>query len=42
MRVFTLSMMIAATALFIAGCSNTLDGAGEDIEHWGETVQETF
>ena len=27
---------------FVAGCANTLDGAGRDIEHAGEKVQQTF
>ncbi len=27
---------------FVAGCSNTFEGAGRDIEHAGEKVQDTF
>ncbi len=26
----------------VAGCSNTLEGAGRDIEKAGEKVQDTF
>lgn len=27
---------------FMAGCSNTLEGAGQDIEHAGKKIQDTF
>ncbi len=26
----------------LAGCSNTANGAGRDIENWGEWMQNTF
>lgn len=29
------------TAGLLAGCANTVDGAGQDIEQMGESVQET-
>lgn len=35
----TLSVLLGLT---LAGCSNTLDGAGRDIEHVGEKIQKTF
>lgn len=38
MTVFTLFAMLG----FLAGCSNTLNGAGQDIEKVGKKVQETF
>lgn len=28
--------------VLLAGCSNTLDGAGRDIEKAGQKVQQTF
>lgn len=36
-----LTCLFLATA-FIAGCANTFDGAGRDIEKAGEKIQETF
>ena len=39
-KVFTVILFL--TALVISGCSNTVDGAGRDLEGAGEWVQETF
>ncbi len=36
----TIIMIVAVMAL--AGCSNTFDGAGKDIEKAGQKIQETF
>lgn len=39
-RMMTLALLGLAT-LSTAACTNTLDGAGQDIERAGEKVQET-
>lgn len=31
-----------AALLFLGACSNTLDGAGRDIQHAGQKIQDTF
>lgn len=33
---------IILTGSLITGCTNTFNGAGRDIEHAGEWVQDTF
>lgn len=36
-------LVLAAIAVAgAAGCSNTVDGLGQDMEHAGEKIQETF
>lgn len=37
-----LPALILATGLALAGCSNTFNGAGKDIEHAGKTIQRNF
>jgi predicted small secreted protein len=32
----------ALSALALAGCSNTFDGAGRDIEKAGQNIQKNF
>jgi len=39
MKIMILSLM---TLMSLAACSNTLDGAGRDIEKAGQKVQKTF
>lgn len=34
--------LIALSALALAGCSNTFDGAGRDIEKAGQNIQRNF
>ena len=34
---FALMVMTGTSA-----CSNTFDGAGRDMENWGESIQRTF
>ncbi len=36
---FCLSIMVIG---LLSGCSNTAEGAGRDIEGWGQWMQETF
>lgn len=35
-------MVFGCLAVSLAGCSNTFDGAGRDMENMGEWVQDTF
>ena len=42
MRKLILFACFVTVAGFLAGCSNTLDGAGKDIERAGEKIQDTF
>ncbi len=35
-------LFILVALSVLAGCSNTLDGAGRDIEKAGEKIQNTF
>ncbi|MCB1592779.1 MAG: entericidin A/B family lipoprotein [Alphaproteobacteria bacterium] len=37
-------MMVCLFAMtgFVVGCSNTMEGAGRDIEKAGQKVQDTF
>lgn len=39
--VFTV-MIMACAVVSLSACSNTLDGAGRDIEKAGEKIQRTF
>ncbi len=36
------SVTVLCFALAVAGCSNTFDGVGRDLEKAGEKIQETF
>ena len=36
------SALAAAMIIGLAACSNTVDGAGRDIERAGEKIQQTF
>ena len=40
--VFFACAVCALSALALAGCSNTFDGAGRDIEKAGQTIQKKF
>ncbi len=42
MKKTTALIALMLAVLTVAGCSNTLNGAGEDIEHAGRTIQNTF
>jgi predicted small secreted protein len=42
MKKFLMIVSVLAMSGLVAGCANTLDGAGKDIEGAGEKVQETF
>lgn len=33
---------LLVVSAFVAGCSNTLDGAGRDISKAGDKISETF
>lgn len=35
-------LLFFCVAISLAGCANTLDGAGRDIERAGEKIQNTF
>jgi predicted small secreted protein len=37
----TLSLLMISS-VGLAGCTNTVDGAGQDIEGMGDWVQDTF
>lgn len=39
---FAILMLLVTTSLLLSGCGNTLNGAGRDLESWGQTLQETF
>ncbi|MCB1681003.1 MAG: entericidin A/B family lipoprotein [Rhodospirillales bacterium] len=40
-KVLMMVCLFAVTG-FVAGCSNTMEGAGRDIEKAGQKVQDTF
>ena len=42
MKLFNIVILSFTMGVFAAGCTNTLDGAGRDIEHAGEKIQDTF
>ncbi len=42
MKKVLMMVCLFTMAGFTAGCSNTFEGAGRDIEHAGEKVQDTF
>lgn len=42
MRIFVLCSVLFLTSLSLSACSNTLDGAGRDMEKAGRSIQETF
>ena len=39
---FAILSLLITTGLALSGCGNTLNGAGRDLESWGQTMQETF
>ncbi|MBL8641473.1 MAG: entericidin EcnA/B family protein [Alphaproteobacteria bacterium] len=39
---FVILFILITTSLVLSGCGNTLNGAGRDLESWGQTLQETF
>ncbi len=42
MKNLFLCSLFTLSVLSLGACSSTLDGAGQDIEKMGETIQETF
>ena len=42
MNKFLLAMSFLIIGVSLSACSNTVDGAGRDIEKAGEKIQETF
>ncbi len=43
MRKFIMTMVLLGTAvLAVSACTNTFEGAGRDIEHAGQVIQDTF
>lgn len=38
----TKTFIALLSIIILAGCSNTFDGAGRDVENAGEWVQDTF
>lgn len=40
MKIKVLLPVVLALAALAAGCTNTMRGAGQDIEHGGEKIQE--
>ena len=42
MKKVALVVCLFVVAGFVTGCSNTFEGAGRDIEHAGEKIQDTF
>ena len=42
MKAILTGVFLAVVGLSVAACSNTLDGAGRDIEKAGEKIQRTF
>lgn len=41
-KIMTLLLAFAFVGLSLGACSNTLDGIGQDVEHAGEKIQDTF
>ncbi|PCI01466.1 MAG: entericidin [Alphaproteobacteria bacterium] len=39
MKLTTLALLALLT---LSACGNTLDGAGRDLQNWGQTIQDTF
>ncbi len=40
LKILTLVLTVAAGTASLTACGNTLHGAGQDIEHAGEEVQD--
>jgi predicted small secreted protein len=40
--VLILGVFTLIAGLALTGCSNTFNGAGRDIEHAGQKIQQTF
>lgn len=41
-KLFLALTCVILAGVSLSGCSNTLDGAGRDVEKAGEWVQDTF
>lgn len=39
---FVILLSLGVMTLSLAGCGNTAEGAGRDLENWGQTIQDTF
>ncbi len=39
---FVILLGLGVATLALSACGNTLNGAGRDMENWGQTVQDTF
>ncbi len=39
---FVILLALGCATLGLAACSNTLEGAGRDLESWGKGLQDTF
>ena len=39
---FAILLLLGVVTLGLSACGNTLNGAGRDLENWGQTMQETF
>lgn len=37
-----LCALVIVTVLTLSACSNTMDGAGRDLEKMGQSIQKTF
>ena len=40
LKIFTLVLTVAAGSAALTACSNTWDGAGQDVENVGEEMQD--
>jgi predicted small secreted protein len=40
-KLFLLSLL-ALSVVSLSSCGGTFNGAGQDLEEWGKTLQETF
>ncbi len=40
-KLFLLSLL-ALSVVSLSSCGSTFNGAGQDLEEWGKTLQETF
>ncbi len=39
---FVILFGLTLMTLTLSGCGNTFEGVGQDLENWGQTIQETF
>lgn len=42
MRLLPLCSLLILLTLGLGGCSNTMNGMGQDVEKAGQTIQNTF